>query len=177
MMNAMNTSANPTKTHGSTIGTPRATGIGLQRRGMAGVLLATAITATTVGLAPMGHADGGDATSPAQLQSLIPTPANTQRTDGPVAIPNNGIQMHFMVNGSPMAVLDGYKSALEGKGWTVTVQSSGGYGGDGGATYTGTKGNAYGVFTGGGGGNTTDVKACAWPSKPANPNCGGDNGR
>jgi hypothetical protein len=29
-----------------------------------------------------------------QLQSLIPTPANTQRTDGPTSIPDNGIHMH-----------------------------------------------------------------------------------
>ena len=36
---------------------------------------------------------------PAQLQSLIPTPANTQRTDGPQSIPDNGIHMHFLVNG------------------------------------------------------------------------------
>ncbi len=42
------------------------------------------------------------ATSPAtptQLQSLIPTLANTQRTDGPTSIPNNGIHLHFLVNG------------------------------------------------------------------------------
>src|SRR5271163_2887061 len=59
-------------------------------------------------------------TSPAsatQLQSLIPTPANTQRTDGPVSIPDNGIHMHFLVNGLATDVLDAYKTALEGKGW------------------------------------------------------------
>ena len=118
------------------------------------------------------------ATSPAtatQLRSLIPTPANTQRTDGPAAVPNSGIQMHFMVDGSSTDVLDSYKTALEGKGWSVTVVSSGGWEGDGGATYTATQGNTYGVFSGGGSGGTTDVKACAWPSKPASPNCGGGN--
>jgi hypothetical protein len=123
---------------------------------------ATATTATTGGT---------------QLQSLIPTPANTQRTDGPDALPDDGIHMHFLVNGSPTDVLDAYKTALEGKGWSVTVVSSGGGGGAGGATYTATHGDAYGVFGGGGSGSTTDVNSCAWPSKPANPNCGGGNGR
>ena len=41
----------------------------------------------------------------------------------------------------------------------------------GGATYTGTHGDAYGVFDGGGYQNTTYLDVCAWPSKPANPNC------
>jgi hypothetical protein len=107
-----------------------------------------------------------------QLQSLIPTPANTQRTDGPESIPGNGIHMHFFVNGAPTDVLAAYKTALEGKGWSVTVVSSGGGGGGGGATYTATQGGTYGVFGGGGGGSTTDVNACAWPSQPSNPNCG-----
>lgn len=116
----------------------------------------------------------GKATA-AQLQSLIPTPANTQRTDGPTAIPDNGIHMHFLVNGAGADVLSAYKTALEGKGWAVTVVSSGGWGGTGGATYTATQGDTYGVFGGGGSGSTTDVGACAWPSKPANPNCGGSS--
>jgi hypothetical protein len=83
--------------------------------------------------------------------------------------------MHFFVNGSAIDVLDAYKTALEGKGWAVTVVSSGGWGGFGGATYTGTQRDTYGVFDGGGTGSTTDVNACAWPSKPANPNCGGSS--
>ena len=37
----------------------------------------------------------------AQLPSLIPTPANSQTTKGPDNIPDNGIHMHFQVNGSP----------------------------------------------------------------------------
>jgi hypothetical protein len=69
-------------------------------------------------------------------------------------------------------VMSSYKTALEGMSWSVTVQSSGGGGGGGGATYTGTNGSSYGVFSGGGYGGTTDVDACAWPSQPANPNCG-----
>jgi hypothetical protein len=115
-------------------------------------------------------------TSPAtatQLQSLIPTPANAQRTDGPDAIPDNGIHLHFVVNGSSTDVLDAYKTALEGKGWVVTVVSSGGWAGAGGATYTATQADTYGVFSGGGSASTADISACAWPSKPVNPNCGG----
>jgi len=109
-----------------------------------------------------------------QLQSLIPTPANTQRTDGPTSIPDNGIHLHFLVNGSATDVLNAYKTALEGKGWAVTVVSSGGWGETGGATYTATHGGIYGVFGGGGGSNgKTDVGSCAWPSQPSNPNCGG----
>ena len=110
------------------------------------------------------------------LQSLIPAPANNQRTDGPDPIQDNGIHTHFLVNGSPTQVMDAYKTALEGKGWALTVENSGAGGGGGGATYTGTNGDAYGVFTGGGFGSTTDVDACAWPSKPSNPNCGHGNG-
>src|ERR1700739_3974343 len=93
----------------------------------------------------------------AQLQLLIPTPANTQRTDGPTSIPDSGIHMHFLVNGPATGVLDAYKTALEGKGWAVTVVASGGWGGAGGATYTGTQGDTYGVFSGGGTGSSTDV--------------------
>ena len=110
-----------------------------------------------------------------QLQSLIPTPANTQRTDGPDTIPDGGIHLHFLVNGSSTDVMDAYKTALEGKGWTVTVVSSGGWQGAGGATFTATQGDTYGVFSGGGKQSEADVSACAWPSKPAQPNCGGGN--
>jgi hypothetical protein len=139
------------------------------------VAMAIGLVASACGSSPNSATK---TTSPAtatatQLQSLIPTPANTQRTDGPDSIPDNGIHMHFFVNGSAIDVLDAYKTALEGKGWAVTVVSSGGWGGFGGATYTGTQGDTYGVFDGGGTGSTTDVDACAWPSKPANPNCGG----
>jgi hypothetical protein len=108
-----------------------------------------------------------------QLQSLIPTPTNTQRTDGPDSIPNGGIHLHFLVNGSSTDALNAYKTALEGQGWTVTVVSSGGWQGAGGATYTATQGDTYGVFSGGGPSDATDISACAWPSKPSNPNCGG----
>jgi hypothetical protein len=33
--------------------------------------------------------------------------------------------LHFVVNGSSTDVLDAYKTAFEGKGWVVTVVSSG----------------------------------------------------
>ena len=42
--------------------------------------------------------------------------------------------MHFLVNGSATDVLGAYKTALERKGWAVTVVSSDGWGGAGGAT-------------------------------------------
>ncbi len=109
---------------------------------------------------------------PTDLRSLIPTPANTSRTDGPDSIHDGGIHLHFRVNGAPTDVMNAYKSALEGASWIVTVQSSGGSGGGGGATYTATNANNYGVFSGGGNGGTTDVDACAWPAKPAKPDCG-----
>jgi hypothetical protein len=105
----------------------------------------------------------------------MPTPVNTTRTDGPDSIHDNGIHLHFLVDGSPTDVMSAYKTALEGMNWSVSVVSSGGAGGGGGATYTGTSGNTYGVFSGGGYGGVTDVNACAWPSQPANPDCGHGN--
>ncbi len=39
-------------------------------------------------------------------------------------------------------------------------------------TYTGTNGDAYGVFVGGGYGSKTDVNSCVWPTKPSKANCG-----
>jgi len=58
----MNTSANTNQIHHTTTGTARVTGTGFLRRGIAGALLATAITATAVGLAATSHADFGDPT-------------------------------------------------------------------------------------------------------------------
>jgi hypothetical protein len=101
----------------------------------------------------------------------VPTPANSQATKGPDRIADNGIHLHFQVNGSPSDVMSAYKAALQGKGWAVTtIVTSAGAGG-GGATYTGTNGNAYGVFDGGGFNTSTFIDVCAWPAKPANPNC------
>ena len=88
-------------------------------------LYALVVAATAIGLAASACSSSLNSATKAtpsatatQLQSLIPTPANTQRTDGPTSIPDN--HMHFLVN-------------------------------------------------------TADVSACAWPSKPSNPNCGGGN--
>jgi hypothetical protein len=125
---------------------------------------AATTTATTSASAP------GTA-APADLKSLIPTPADTQQTYGPDTTQNNGIHLKFNVSGTPSEVMSAYKTALQNGGWQVTtiVTSSGG--GGGGATYTGTHGDAYGVFDGGGFENNTYVTVCAWPSKPADPNC------
>jgi galactitol-specific phosphotransferase system IIB component len=131
----------------------------------------TTVAATTTTATPSAPAT----TASADLQSLIATPANSQRTDGPEPIQESGIHLHFLVNGAPLEVMDAYKTALEGKGWSLTVERSGGGGGGGGATYTGTNGGSYGVFVGGGYGGTTDVNSCAWPSKPSKTNCGRDN--
>lgn len=127
-------------------------------------------SATTSAAAPEATSTPGST----DLQSLIPTPANTVRSDGPDSINDNGIRTHFEVNGSPQSVMDSYKSALEGKGWSLSVENAGGGGGGGGATYRGTNGDAYGVFIGGGYGGTTDINACAWPSKPSHAHCGDD---
>ena len=106
------------------------------------------------------------------LQSLIPTPAGAQRTDGPSQDDQNGIRMHFVVAGAPMEVMEAYKKALEAKGWILSDRSSGGGGGGGGATYGGTNGGAFGLFGGGGYGGITDVNSCAWPAEPTDIHCG-----
>ena len=140
--------------------------------------VSTSATSTTSSTAASTTATTPSAAAPttasADLQSLIPTPADTQRTDGPDSARENGIHLHFLVNGAPLEVMDAYKAALEGQGWSLSVERSGGGGGGGGATYTGTNGDAYGVFVGGGYGSNTDVNSCAWPSKPSKTNCGGN---
>jgi hypothetical protein len=117
-----------------------------------------------------GTTAGGGGTA---LQSLVPTPANSKQTYGPDPIAGNGIHLKFVVDSSPADVMKAYRAALQSQGWDVTtiVSSAGGGNGGGGATYTGTHGDAYGVFDGGGFGATTYVNVCAWPSKPADPNC------
>jgi hypothetical protein len=117
------------------------------------------------------------ASANADLQRLIPTPVNTERTDGPDPMHDNGIRMHFLVNGAPTDVMSAYKTSLEGMSWSVALENSSNGGGGGGATYTGTNGNAYGVFTGGGYRGTTDVHACVWPAKPSNTDCERDRNR
>lgn len=129
----------------------------------------------------------------AELESLIPAPANVQRTDGPNSIQDAGVHKHFVVPGSPAAAMEAYKSALEGAGWSLTAENAGaegrggagggagggtepgsgtGGGTGGGAGYTGTNGAAYAVVNAGGAGGDTDVDVCVWPEKPANTECG-----
>ena len=136
-------------------------------------IVATSAAATTTAAATTAGQATAAATpaDSAQLPSLIPTPATSQLTKGPDNIADNGIHMHFQVNGSPTDVMNAFKTALEGKGWALTtIVTSGGRGG-GGATYTGTNGDAYGVFDGGGFNTTTYIDVCTWGSKPSNPNC------
>ncbi len=102
-----------------------------------------------------------------QLTSLVPTPENTNTTKGPDSLADNGIHLYFQVSGAPADVMKAYRAALEAKKWDVaTVVSS-----DSGATYTGTNGAAYSVVDGGGYQDKTYIDVCAWPAKPADPNC------
>src|ERR1700757_4268083 len=74
--------------------------------------------ATTSATAAATTTTQGSATAtPAgtDLQSLLPTPAQTQQTKGPNPIGDNGIHMFYEVTGAPNDVLNAYKSALEGK--------------------------------------------------------------
>lgn len=131
---------------------------------------AASSSAAAASPAPSSAASASPADS-ATLPTLVPTPAATQTTKGPDSIGDNGIHLYFKVNGSPTDVMSAYKAALEAKGWAVTtVVTSGGEGG-GGTTYTGTNGSAYGVFDGGGYQDNTYLDVCAWPEKPANPEC------
>lgn len=130
-------------------------------------------TSSSAAAATTAPSQAAPAADSAQLQALVPAPAGTTQTNGPDSIPNNGIHLKFVVNGSPADVVGAYKSALADKGWAMTtiVTSVGGQGGGGGATYTGTHGDSYGVFDGGGYANNTYVNVCVWPTKPADPNC------
>ena len=135
-----------------------AAAIGVAATGCGGSDSKTAETSSTA---------AASATDAGQLPSLIPTPANTQSTKGPDSLSDNGIHLYFQVTGSPAEVMKAYKAALEAKKWDVTnVVTS-----DGGATYTGTNGAAYGVIDGGGWQDKTYIDVCAWPTKPADPNC------
>lgn len=128
----------------------------------------SASSATSSAAAPTS----GSAPVVADLPTLIPSPDNVRRNGGPDPLAENGIHKYFEVGGTPAEAMNSYKAILETKGWALTVWNSGGGNGGGGATYSGTNGTVYGVFTGGGYGDTTHIQACAWPSKPANPECG-----
>ncbi len=147
---------------------------------------AVMILAATIGLAgaACSSSDSGTKTTAASssagpsspvdsatLPTLLPTPAGTQTTKGADNIADTGIHLHFQVSGAPSDVMSAYKAALEGKGWELTTVVTSGGGGGGGATYTGTNGAAYSVFDGGGYQDKTYMDVCAWPAKPANPDC------
>jgi hypothetical protein len=74
MINVMNTSANTAQTHDTTTSAARATGIGFLRRSMAGALLATAITATGIGLAATSHADDSAPAPNTGVTATAPAP-------------------------------------------------------------------------------------------------------
>lgn len=129
----------------------------------------TATSASPVAQSPAGSA--------ADLAALVPTPANTIITKGPDPLAENGVHRYFEVGGAPDEVMNAFKTALAGKGWEITpISSHGGGQGGGGATFTGTLGEAYGVFDGGGYAATTYIDVCTWPKKPADPACGRGNG-
>ncbi|MEV0672048.1 hypothetical protein [Mycobacterium sp. NPDC050441] len=123
----------------------------------------TAPAPTSATTAPAGNG--------ASVASLLPAPADVQQSRGPDDIADGGIHLHYQVNGSPNDVMTAYKHALQSKGWALTTIITSSGGGGGGATYTGTHGDAYGVFDGGGYEKNTYIDVCAWPAKPANPNC------
>lgn len=134
----------------------------------------TACSSSDSGMKTTTASSSAAAASPvdsATLPTLVPTPAGTQNTKGPDSIADNGIHLRYQVTGAPSDVMNAYKAALGTKGWAVTTVITSGGGGGGGATYTGTNGTAYGVFDGGGYQDTTWVDVCAWPTKPADPNC------
>ena len=84
---------------------------------------------------------------------------------------NNGIRFHYQAAAAPGPAMVAYRNALRDKGWQVTtiVTSEGGTGG--GATYTGTNGDAYTVVDGGGFEQQTFIDICLWPKRPEEPNC------
>ena len=131
-------------------------------------------TSTSTSAAASATTAGGAPVDSSQLPTLIPTPAGSAETKGPDSIADNGIHMYFKVNGTPADTMAAYKAALEAKGWAVTTVVTSTGDGRGGATYTGTHGDAYGVFDGGGYETNTYINVCAWPTKPANPNCARD---
>lgn len=109
------------------------------------------------------------------LATLVPPPAGATETKGPHQIDNGGIHLYYQVDGSPKDVMTAFRDALAEHGWEMTTITSGGGDHGGGATYTGTHGDAYGVFDGGGFQTTTHVDVCVWPTKPADPDCDRDD--
>lgn len=133
---------------------------------------ATSATKAATSASPAAQAPAGGA----DLAALVPTPANTVTNKGPESIADNGVHFYFKVDGAPKEVMEAFKTDLEGKGWEVKTVSSSGHTG-GGETLTGIRGDAYGIFEGGGYETTTYIDVCTWPAKPANPTCDHRSGR
>ncbi|GAA3048850.1 hypothetical protein GCM10010528_29960 [Gordonia defluvii] len=131
---------------------------------------AIAAVVLVAGLVLSGCAKSSEA-APVDLKALVPAPANVTNTVGPDPISNNGIRFHYQAAAAPGPAMVAYRNALRDKGWQVTtiVTSEGGTGG--GATYTGTNGDAYTVVDGGGFEQQTFIDICLWPKRPEEPNC------
>jgi hypothetical protein len=91
----------------------------------ASTVTATAIPAPASKTTSTAPASAGSA---ADMMSLIPTPGNNRRTDGPDSIQENGIHERFLATGSTTDVMNSFKAAPEANGWTVTVANAGGGG-------------------------------------------------
>lgn len=128
---------------------------------------ATSVSPTATSASPAAQAPAG---AP-DVASLVPVPAGTEKQRGPEPIADNGTHQYFEVAGAPEATMNAFKTALQAKGWTVATVGSSEHGEGGGATFTGTLADAYGVFKGGGYQSTTYIDVCVWPSKPAKPDC------
>jgi hypothetical protein len=82
--------------------------MGKRSRVLAAAAMALGVVASQAAATTIASADP-------DLQSLIPVPANTQRTDGPDSIHENGIHLHFLVNGSPTDVMQAYSPRSKGR--------------------------------------------------------------
>lgn len=118
-----------------------------------------------------GSPDQQSETATADLATLVPPPAGATVTRGPDEIADGGIHLYYQVDGVPKDAMTAFRDVLAEHGWDMTTVITSGGGDGGGATYTGQHGDAYGVFDGGGFQTTTYINVCAWPAKPAEPNC------
>ena len=134
----------------------------------AAVAFGLAASACTV--RPIGHDDivagRGNATPIADTHTCEHSAHGRPRHD-----PDNGVDLHFLVDEASTGVIDAYKTGLRGQGLDGDRGGFGGWQGAG-AAYTATQGDTYGVFTGGGPKSPRRPRL-RWPSKPANPDCGG----
>ena len=121
----------------------------------------------------VGSGNTGDNTDPddtgsGDLLSDVPhvyslTPVSTNDCNG-------GKHLYYITTTSPQTVTPDYKSALEGKGWTVSYNGGGSSNGWG---LTATKGSKY-LYMNIGGWGTMHIDLCVWPSQPSNTDCDQD---